>query len=395
MPTFQEIRDTDIPDPTWALRSGYKAPLPGGMTLTRPSAGRTLDPVSGLYESARAGEKRIFGPQQGLLVEGVARTNFVKWSSDLSQWSDPNGSLGASAQSVIDGESAYRLGGSSHLNASAGTTSSSKEVVSVFVEEDTASKVRIAWKDQSLTASQEVAVDFDFGAESFATYDESGGTLGTPQFHEVDSNGFDGNRILELRIPVTPDASGNNRQTRIYGNANTGDGETIIHHVQLEEARNASLPIVTGSSEVTRSADNYEISIGDWYRKATAMTLYLEFTHQFYDAGFPRVLTAKSVSNRLVFNGESRLRIGNSIGSDVGVAYNLTPYNKTKFAISYTDSKLAASFDGKEGRVTSKGWGLIKETIGFNISIQASTVLEEMRFIPSFLSIRERNVLTS
>lgn len=76
MPTVQEILDTELPKPTFALRPGENAPLPDEVTLTRSSAAYTLTP-QGYYKRISAGKPRPYGPSQGLLLEGAQITNAI------------------------------------------------------------------------------------------------------------------------------------------------------------------------------------------------------------------------------------------------------------------------------------------------------------------------------
>jgi len=401
MATVKEILDTEIPRPTWTFRPGYKAPLPEGMTVSRPSAARTLDPVSGLYTSVPSNEKRVFGPQQNLLVEGQARTNHLLQSADISSWNLTGGTNGVSvtsATSLIDNETAHEVtgGGASDDFAfqDAGTFSGNTEVAHIRVERGTADLIALGVQNAS-TGSVVALVEYDWA--NGATTVVSGSADGDHIRILTDDGGNGGEAvdfILRISGGNAENTSGESRQVRVYPDRNGNGNSVFSHHAQIEEALNTSPPIVTGSSEVTRSADVYQFPVGDWYTEAAAITLYLEFTHQFYDADFPRFLEAKSVSDFLLFNNESRLRINNSIGSSQDVAKQLTPYENTKFAISYTDSQFAASFNGKE-QFTGGGWGLINETSGFDLSLEAPTVLKEMRFIPNFLSTNQREVLTS
>jgi len=393
MATVQEILDTDIPRPTWALRPGYQAPLPAKVDFTRTSAKWTLDPSKGLYTPVPSGEHRVFGSQQSLLIEGKPRKNCVDWSSDLSQWSDPSGVVGTAAQSVIDGESAYRVGGTDRVESNAGVTSSSKETISVFVEEDTASKIRIVWKDTSLSASDEVAVDFDFGADSFATHDERGGTLGTPEFHEVSPNGFEGSRILKLDIPVTPDASGNTRKIRIYGNAETGSGETIIHHVQLEEAANSTSPIVTNSSQVYRGGDQLDIDVSSLINNE--FTIFVEGLIPVYGEDS----NARTIIN---FGGTVRVLFywnWSNNSYDVNVNQSTSNINIGGACSAFKSVKIAVSGSKNITRLSVNGQNDNEEPADGNIptflSLKAIFRYRKISVTPYLLPFDTLNVFTS
>jgi len=294
-----------------------------------------------------------------------------------------------------DGENATKVDQFIRSRFVQGGLTGNNEAFSTIIETDTSDEILLEVKET--TNNNRVVLEFDHTKDTLTEHNDG---FKVSEWRELRPKGPNGGRLIRVIGVYNPSELGRftvGEPCRVQFRTSGGGGDSLIaHHTQVERpVFNASSPIVTQSSAVTRSADNYEISVGDWYRKATEMTLYMEFTHQFYKAAFPGILEAKSVDDALVFNNEGRLRIENSTGSAVDVAFNLTPYNKTKFAISYTDSKLVASSDGKEEKVTSEGWGLINETSGFDLPIEAPTVLEEMRFIPSFLSTTQRNVLTS
>jgi hypothetical protein len=390
------------PNASWGFDVPAVPIIPGNFQSNwdRPSAARRVND-NGLYESVASDTPRLQyafgGGAEGLLVEGQARTNDVPHSTDFSEWLQVGNNHIHTLDSIVGGggENATKVDQFIRSPGVGGGLTSSNEAFSTIIETDTSDVIRLELKQTS--NNNKVILKFDHTKDTLTEHNNG---FKVSEWRELRQKGPNGGRLIRIIGVYNPSELGRftvGEPCRVQFRTSGGGGDNLIaHHTQVERpAFNASSPIVTQGSAVTRSADNYEISVGDWYRKATEMTLYMEFTHQFYYAGFPKILKAKSVNDSLVFNGESRLRIGNSIGSALDVAFNLTPYNKTKFAISYTDSKLASSSNGKEKRVTSEGWGMINETSAFSLSIQAPTVLKEMRFIPSFLSTTQRNVLTS
>jgi len=369
---------------------------------TRPSAARTLDPTSGLYTSVSSDEKRIFGAQQGLLVEAAARTNHVEYAFDLSQWtSDSNIEVVSTSEtSIVKGENAAHLGKNGKTITPAGIFTSSTETAVFYIEKDDASPTT----DARLIVRD--SVNFDVAVE--ASFDTTTGSASLiTNGISVDVRGplsgigaADGGDYWEVHVRYDPTSSSNAGASRgvAFIPDNSGNGNRVYFHgTQLEEASNTSSPIATGSSAVTRSEDDYSISVGDWFnRNAGTFILHAE-PRFFYQYGGHHVLEGDGTNERTYIkftipSGVVSIEDGNTSLQQSGLKH----YSKNKIAASFDSDNRRLSVNGAYSESGHSG-NLLSPGADIHIGKVDSSLLtiEQLIYIPRLLSESTLNTLTS
>jgi hypothetical protein len=379
------------------------------MTHSRPSAARTLDPTSGLYTSVPSGEKRIFGPQQGLLVEAAARTNPVKWSSEITvnNWGSINATQIAKIDSIIDGEQAVRweddTSGQGGVRENFGVHTSNEEVAYVIAEEQSADAFEVLLKDAS-NYENVAKASYRFSNDS-VTPGSIGGELEANR-RILTESGPNGGRVVQLILRYDAsdvdgaDRSGTNRRLRIHVNIDGDTKRTALHHAQIEEAPNASSPIVTGSSAVTRGGDQATINVGDWWNEQE-MTFFYEIIPQFFHLNdFADLLLNISGRIRLYdtapWGVEFRDRNGNR-GPFVG---SVSPFESTKIAVSFIagPDEVRLAVDGNvevdQGGITVDFSGVSEYDLLSSFDPLPSTVVKTHRATPKALPATDLKTLT-
>jgi hypothetical protein len=97
MATVNQILNAEIPKPTWVLQPGQDATIPSGWSFSRSSSTTTFGP-NGKLQNKSAGVPRVYGPQQGLVVEGGANNQgLYNGYNDLSPWGADNMTTNANA----------------------------------------------------------------------------------------------------------------------------------------------------------------------------------------------------------------------------------------------------------------------------------------------------------
>jgi len=402
MDTVQEIL-TETARPTWSFRPGYGAPFPDKMTLSRSSASRTLDPASGLYKSVPSGERRISGPQQGLLVEADGRTNYLRWSSDVSQWNVAGSSLIGTQPSIIGNENNDKV---AHIHegydnsdrvgqASAGIFSSSFETA-WFIGE--------LIEDQSQGSSIDLLVDSLASGDQVAQagYDFSNGNINT-SFDTVKANaqtlqinGNPGVLLAAVYDPSVGSYGGEGRRIKLRparGNVKT---QVAWHHAQIEEQRTATSPIVTGSNEVTRDRDDISIDIDPL--NPNERTFLVTFTPQFfYFNPYQNILSLSG-------GGGDYLKMPNSSFPKPIVAYDgdnstttggtIKKFQKNKVAVSVTDNKIRLAGNGDVSVGDHNGDLLINDTLKIGRSGRLQVSINNIAYYPKALSKSTLETLT-
>jgi len=397
MPTVEEIL-TDLPRPTFSFRPGYGAPLPEDMTLDRPTAGRTLDPASGLYTSVPSGEHRVFGPQQGLLVEAGARTNFVRHSSDFEgNWNDANtgSSVWGPANNLLDGNENVdaKLVKEKIANYDAGIYGSTHEVLYMIIEINDKSG-EIYTKIKGSVDCPRLKVDTDgnvLGA--------SAGVVNT-ETRTLLENGWNGGKTILAQVrynPASRNVAGDGR--RIFFDPDAGgDGiSTYLHHYQVEEATTTSSPIVTGPNEETRSGDDVNIDI--YPSKSNERTLFVTFT--------PRNLFSGSYSPDIAVLGGGRKYLTTTNNSfakplyaydgdnSVKVSNTLEKLQKNRVAISITEDEMRLAANGHVSVGPHNGSLLTSGTLKIGSSNQLHALIHSVANYSKALSESTLETLTS
>lgn len=258
MPTFEERRDTTLPRPTWTLRPGYGKPLPSEMTFNRGSPRRTLN-QNGRWEEVPAGQPRIYGPEQALLLNNEAVTNLLPWSSDFSNWNTDGTSVDDNTlTSIIAGENAARVSGNNAtfgdriVKGVSANLSSSLECAFFIVEKGTSNSIRFS-------AREITNYNGLFGCNYNWDNDSLSGS-GNAEYIEskrLAENGPNENPIVILFVRYDPtnisgaDYSGNPYEIALRPDLNDNNQDVICHHTQVAHQRSISEPVVSSGSTTT------------------------------------------------------------------------------------------------------------------------------------------------
>ena len=340
---------TETPRPTWSLRPGYGAPLPDEMTLSRSSAGRTLDPASGLYESVSSDKRRIFGPQQGLLVEANARTNFVRHSSDFKgNWNDANtgSSVWGSAKNLLEdnGNVDAKLVKEKIANYSAGVYTSDDEVLSMIIEiNDKPGEIYTKIKGSSDCPRLKIDTDGN-------VLQTSAGVVNA-ETRTIIENGWNGGKTILAQVRYNPASRGVDGDSRriIFDPNFGGDGiSTYLHHYQVETRTTTSSPIPTGSSETTRGKDDVNIDI--YPSKSNERTVFIALTpRNLFSGSFkPDIASLGGGRKYLTTSNNSFPKPVNSYDGDnvLTIGSVLKKLQKNRAAISITEDEVRLAVNG-------------------------------------------------
>jgi hypothetical protein len=188
--------------------------------------------------------------------------------------------------------------------------------------------------------------------------------------------------------------AGDTRQFIIYPDFAANGNSTILHHAQVEEMYNASSPIATSGTKKTRAADDYSITVGDWYNDNEG-TFHAEATPRFYKDNNNNAQTLLGEGNNRYFffyNGDVRFRVGGS--SSIITKY--TNYERTKVAISLTENEIRASASGSSVTRTISGNDLLSAPSSISLGAEGFLgTLHGLRYYPTALPESTLNTLTS
>jgi len=404
MATVQETL-TETPRPTWFFRPGYQAPLPQGMTLSRPSAGRTLDPTSGLYTSVPSGEKRVFGPQQGLLVESDSRTNRVRYSSRIntSRWSPSSIDTETARDSILDNAIAHELKGDgtsadARVTQNSGSLRGGNETAYVLVEKASSDLIALGVKN-STDNSWLSLVEYDW---STGGTNVVAGSVLASNTKILRSRGPNGAELALFALKVSSsnssNDSGDSAKLTLYPDRNANGNSAIFHHAQFEVNRDRSSPISTGSFEVTREGDNVTVDLGDAFN-SNGGTLLVNFTLRSFFIHNTMVLAGLPGGGKDYLN----IKVGTFLStlesydgnSTVSVAGKIFSFQKNKTAISVTPNERRLAANGNVQVGSHNGSLLTNNTIKVGRVNRLLAVINRIDYIPKALSEFTLETLTS
>jgi len=400
--SVKDILDTEVPKPSFVLSPSVPAPLPSGVTVTRngqDNVARTLDPYSGKFKQVAEDTPRVYGSDQGLLVEADSRTNYVQYSSDLSKWNSVDTALTA-VDNLIDSPNATAhsinaQNGDPNANAitDAGTFSGGEEIYKVLIGENTSDRIQLRVRDN--TDSNSIFVQYNFSSDSFD------GT-GDSQIKDANARKFgsiNGSKVTEITIRYDGFPQGNSRSVYIYPDRDGNSDSVYFYHAQLEEAPNASSPIVTSGSAKTRAGDDYTISVGDWWN-TTQGSFLLTGTSRVFAAGntfgnpAQRWLNHGANTARLHYNN-GNLRLFDDSGSNVDVLDATTAFSPVSVGISFTQNEMRLSANGSSNVTNSHDGSWLKKPSGILLGLLAvSVTFQDLSYIPRALSESTLNTLT-
>jgi hypothetical protein len=322
-------------------------------------------------------------------------------SSNIDTNSQEWGSGGATKESKVDsvvkGENAFKYSGatgSDQLRGGAGVYSSSQEVIYVILEQQSADKVRF------LTIGSEVNGNLQYNLSTESVVDSDGIETHARKLGVGPSGGT--LWLLQVRYDPTSgtDSSGNSREVWIYPDRGANGNSTIFHHAQLEEARNASVPIGTGTSAVTREGDNVSISTGDWWNPDEG-TFYIVFRAlSFVRDGSHRILAEQGNDfGDIVLQRHSGDTFAFNVGGGGFTEFGqISPFTTYKYALSWDNDGETAVVDGGDFSTTNNGEnGFDLSGNDLKIAERNNALIEvrELTYTPQRLSESTLNTLTS
>jgi hypothetical protein len=395
MATVQEILNTELPKPTFSLTPGIKAPIPSQMTFSRADnsdgTARTFDPRTQKFSARNADKPRVYGDQQGLLIERFQATNHLLWSAAINStnW-DLSDIATATKESIIEGETAYKLTGQNNNNFAQalqdGDPYRSRGACDIIIEEpqsNASETTRLALGNQNFDYLGNISWDWvnetaTLTKENAHLYMHGGGGV-------VMEQGPNGGRVVILRIgyeldnddTTLPEPQGTHGRRILINPDTDGQNRAIIaHHAQWVDKRTArALPIVNQGSQTTRAADNATIfnvaSASDqpeWYNpnEGTFFLKYIPLT--FGNSGETGVANE---SKLITTDSSPRIRLANDTSykdayeaSDPVVdASSPTPFGVDKVAMSYRiGGDIILGANGKTAKASgASGWDGITE----------------------------------
>jgi len=413
MATVQEILDTDIPRPSWVFRPGYNAPLPSNMSVTRPDgsppAARTLNPETSRYTTVEADTARIYGPQQALIVHRGSETETVPYSADPSQWTAGGVTIGADATSVIEGETAKVIEGNGSSgdalqSGSTGTLSGGSEVVRAIIEADSGSvsgRLRVR-----ATGGGGIVLDVKYDPNVPEITAQPDGA--SAHIRKID-DGPNGEDLLMVQGRYDPSAknAGGQDWEILWSPDGGGNGSQILHFCGRRENKNFGRPIATGSSQVTRNADDVSFDQESSWWNPNEGTFLIDFAPmKYYGDGSPPILERGNYDERYLHQKGSgspaspfNYQVQTSSGRTSDNIGEVQAFQRAKFAASFRDANDAVNIAlGAGGNVSSWQGSVADHTLtkgGANINLKNHVLWYGITYIPDFLSIDQQKVLVS
>jgi len=338
---------------------------------TRGSAGRVLN-AQGQFVSRGSDVPRLLfdGDEAGLLVEEAGRTNQIPKSSQISK-ANWDGSFDIASEtkvdSILEEKNAYKITGAGNRQANVnkknvGTFTGGTETVEFIIEKGTSGKVGGEVRNSD-TGNNVVKFRYDWGTDTLTVASGSAQRMNTRR-----TAGPNGNPLVFLTVSYSAgnaeNTSGDTR--RLFANVDTSGSasNSIWHHAQLEEAPNASSPIVTGGSPVTRSGDDYSIFEGGqppwWNPNEGTFVMNLE-VRSFFNKPAPAPLTLNPEDDRIfVAPGGPPYSVffRDKDGNDASINSIASPYQSFGLALSLTSSEARLSVNGSSDIIVYDGNGL-------------------------------------
>jgi len=405
--SVKDILNTEVPKPSFVLSPSVPAPLPSGVTVTRnggDNVARTLDPYSGKFEHVPEDTPRVYGDDQSLLVEAASRTNHVNYSADYTQWVNDGTTINF-ASSILGGQNAtsYQIinngSQSDSIQAQAGSFSSSMEVVWAILEEGNSTSYEVGARD---TNNFNTIGGFIYDLQNGNIFPTGASNTISVNKRTITNNGPNGGKVVLCVARYDPtdgiNVSGAGREAQHFPDTNGNSGNAIVHQTQIEEAPNASSPIVTTSSAKTRAGDNYTIFSGgqpDWWNPNEG-TLFVEAVMPAYNhSGVMQVLSDSGADERWI-GIQSDGGVLSFNGDAASVSKSISPYNTFKAATTVRGSEFQTVVDGVAGQNASTNGNLLSiNTLSMGRSSNLILTVKQILYYPRALPESTLNTLTS
>jgi hypothetical protein len=253
MATVEQILNADLAKPAVSLAPSAAAGVSSPFTFSRESDAWTLDPFSRKYEKVSSGEPRIWGPQQGILLDPSAKTQLLSDSVILDPGVSGNwgkelgGFTTASRESIIgdlptNGEATKFTPDSANASIKQfpGTISGDTEALMVIAEDTDHGTVN---KHTDLSLNNNTANNnYGFLEYSWST-DTIKNLTGEGFVEKFSRRGPNGGDLAFLFLRGSG-VAGDSRKVRISPESEN-NSSIILHHAQLLNNRYPAPPIVT------------------------------------------------------------------------------------------------------------------------------------------------------
>lgn len=364
---IQDILDTEIPKPLWALSPTHASPI-GGATHSTSGTGVASDSRTA-FSSQRGkfieygDQPRIGGTSQSLVFEGANSRNEVDFSSDFDAWVLKNNTSKASVENLIDSGNAnsqYISGSNAadRIERDAGSLSGGVEVATLIFEERDSSEIKFMVENSTGSPSYymfRIAIDINGDSTLSVSLDRG-------EYYDVSttlitgSGPAYGNPVHRVQVKYggnDANSAGDNRRVRVYpnGSGESGDVGIAVHHTQVEETAQAGTPIVTENSPADRSGEDVTIwgTQPDWWNEQ-AMTLVVEFTPPYNGIERKSVFLGENTNSRWGYMSATsdpfdfKTYDGTNI---VNLNSSITSHEKNRVAIAATQDRVHLAANGQ------------------------------------------------
>jgi hypothetical protein len=284
--------------------------------------------------------------------------------------------------------------GFDHINHNCGTYTSGVEVQYMIVEKNTADRFALFVRNDT-DGTGGPRVEYEFSSNSIEV---TSGSARRTNTRVLSRDGPNGGKLVQLIVEYDVSQSsdlqsGDVRTIQLIPDRNGNENATILHHHQLEEALNASSPIVTGDSPVTRSGDDYTIFSGgqpEWWNPNEG-TIILKVVPRIYISLNNPELYGFSSGSRLSITNTGVYRLTSSVLPKVG---SFTPYGQDKIAVSLTQNETIMSVNGSSDK--AQGTPILSDT-SWKLGTANNTIASyrKLIYLPRALPESTLNRITS
>jgi len=350
----QQIKDilgTDIPKPAWAYNPSRATPLPTEATFSRGGNGNetgvTLDPITGEFTGRGQDVPRIYGANQGLLVETFETKQRVSDSTNPSAPSWTLNGLSANATGTIFADGGGRrlvpdTTGGSLVQDFVFQSNGNPESASFILEQANANQSRVRVLD--ITDGVDVAIIEIDWADLTLTEITTSSSFSYKLVEKVRDEGVGAanGKIARIIVGYNGLPSGHWSAVRVQPDPNGNGAATIFHGAQLEENEQAGTVLYRGSSGRTRQADSLSFDLTE-YTSPNRGTFFFEVVPRV-KGNVSYMWTSKgSTKPGLFFGGKFGLWDPSGNRIDFG---SPTRFQRHKVAFSFTDDQMWAAADG-------------------------------------------------
>jgi hypothetical protein len=334
-------------------------------------------------------------------VEAAGRTNHIENSSDASQWFPSDATIGSPLDSIINDEDAYPVTGDGkdpldQIVSDAGNFSSNdNEVASAIIEKDTAPKSGLAVEDKTEIGS-EIFAFYDWSTDTVSNGVSGGGfgTIESVNSRRITENGPNGNPVVELTLRYSGHTEGNQRRILFLCDFSAGGNTSIFHHAQLEEAPNASSPIVTQGSPVTRAGDDYSIPVGDWHNSFEGTWVLHVKPFQYHLGSNNNLFNLGNGSNIVALTGPEPFGLSTFNGNDtLTISSSINAFSTNRIGLAHDPSGRVLSINGTSDSDGDQG---ALGNLGPSIDLGGDSVgFAKVLYVPRALPESTLNALTT